>query len=612
MPEDDLFWIELHRKAANEIEEYFMAAGWHFIPLKDEEINKSYSGRKISFGWSLLFSFPCGTKKRLHLLIDKNFPYSLPRVALEDKSFYMKWPHVEEDGILCLGSKNSNAIDNSNIACMVFGAFRSAYELIEACLDESCFSDFDTEFNSYWCREEHDSEAFLSLLDDSRKTRKVMFANVKDRVLVCDDKKHGQRWINNFFTFKPEEKVTFKKGVFLWLSKPLRPPYPKSGKEVLSLIKECAEQSDAKIIGETLKDIPNTFPIFFGFETKNGPALGCFYTERPKTEKLPNGKEINPITNGFRPGKIPFKVITTRYLSKADIKPRKVDRVDHAWLHGRAVDETSNSIRNKSVAIIGLGAVGSFVAAILVKAGVGNIVLIDDDKLSWVNIGRHVLGAQHVGKYKSRALSEDLRRNHPNLNVIYDDPSIIQSVLLERIDVLQKCDIIIDLTADWIAKSILNEFWHRGMLSAPLVFGWTERFGVAGHAIALINKNHGCYQCGCNFDGGLLNPLTNWPEDMPVFQEPACGTVFQPYGPTEQGFSNSLISNLIIDVLMKNIEQSVHRVWVGPKKKINHYRGCISDDWKEITKHIEEHGGIVCRNWERRKDCPVCGKGYTR
>ena len=51
----------------------------------------------------------------------------------------------------------------------------------------------------------------------------------------------------------------------------------------------------------------------------------------------------------------------------------------------------------------------------LAKAGVGRLLLLDDDVLKWENIGRHLLGADRVGKSKSKALAEFLRRQLPHL-----------------------------------------------------------------------------------------------------------------------------------------------------------------------------------------------------
>jgi tRNA A37 threonylcarbamoyladenosine dehydratase len=52
----------------------------------------------------------------------------------------------------------------------------------------------------------------------------------------------------------------------------------------------------------------------------------------------------------------------------------------------------------KSVAIVGLGSGGGFVALALAMSGVGRFILVDDDTLEPANIVRHVADLRYVGK----------------------------------------------------------------------------------------------------------------------------------------------------------------------------------------------------------------------
>ena len=79
---------------------------------------------------------------------------------------------------------------------------------------------------------------------------------------------------------------------------------------------------------------------------------------------------------------------------------------------------------NKSkVAIFGLGGVGSFVVEGLVRAGVENFVLIDDDKICLTNLNRQIIATRKtIGKYKVEAEKERILEINPNANVeIYQE-----------------------------------------------------------------------------------------------------------------------------------------------------------------------------------------------
>ena len=60
-------------------------------------------------------------------------------------------------------------------------------------------------------------------------------------------------------------------------------------------------------------------------------------------------------------------------------------------------------LKKSKVAIFGVGGVGSFVAEGLVRAGVGNFVLVDDDLVCTTNINRQIHAtSKTVGKPRQR------------------------------------------------------------------------------------------------------------------------------------------------------------------------------------------------------------------
>ncbi len=71
-------------------------------------------------------------------------------------------------------------------------------------------------------------------------------------------------------------------------------------------------------------------------------------------------------------------------------------------------------VRNASVAVVGLGGVGSWAAEALARSGVARLVLIDLDHVAESNINRQVqaLGAT-VGQHKGEALRERVAGIHP-------------------------------------------------------------------------------------------------------------------------------------------------------------------------------------------------------
>lgn len=80
--------------------------------------------------------------------------------------------------------------------------------------------------------------------------------------------------------------------------------------------------------------------------------------------------------------------------------------------------EGVEKLNNAKVAIFGLGGVGSFVLEGLVRAGIGNFVLIDDDKICLTNLNRQILATRKtVGQPKVEVAKQRILDINPNANV---------------------------------------------------------------------------------------------------------------------------------------------------------------------------------------------------
>ena len=66
-----------------------------------------------------------------------------------------------------------------------------------------------------------------------------------------------------------------------------------------------------------------------------------------------------------------------------------------------------------SVAVCGLGGLGSNIAVSLARAGIGNIHLIDFDRVDISNINRQQYYISQIGEYKADALLNNLKNISP-------------------------------------------------------------------------------------------------------------------------------------------------------------------------------------------------------
>ncbi len=80
--------------------------------------------------------------------------------------------------------------------------------------------------------------------------------------------------------------------------------------------------------------------------------------------------------------------------------------------------EAIKKLENAKVAIFGIGGVGSFAVEALVRAGIGNFVLIDNDKISLTNLNRQIHATHKtIGKNKVDVMKERILDINPNAKV---------------------------------------------------------------------------------------------------------------------------------------------------------------------------------------------------
>lgn len=126
------------------------------------------------------------------------------------------------------------------------------------------------------------------------------------------------------------------------------------------------------------------------------------------------------------------------------------------------------------IAIVGCGAVGSYIADLLFKAGAGRLTLIDPQELRPGNLVRHIASADDVGKPKVVAVRNHLVRT----GLPVDDVKVrIVSVSTphDAIDITRAHTVIIDATADARASALLT--FAADDVGARLVAACLQREG---------------------------------------------------------------------------------------------------------------------------------------
>ena len=121
-------------------------------------------------------------------------------------------------------------------------------------------------------------------------------------------------------------------------------------------------------------------------------------------------------------------------------------------LEARHGKELQAKFTGSTVAICGLGGLGSNIAVALTRAGVGKLILIDFDKVDISNLHRQQYQADQIGLYKTEALTETLKRIAPYVEIVSHSVRMTEENFQE---LLQDADIICEAFDDAEAKAML-------------------------------------------------------------------------------------------------------------------------------------------------------------
>lgn len=121
-------------------------------------------------------------------------------------------------------------------------------------------------------------------------------------------------------------------------------------------------------------------------------------------------------------------------------------------LSERHGEKAQKSFEAATVAICGLGGLGSNIAFALARAGVGRLILIDFDKVDITNLHRQQYKANQTGSSKTEALKENLSEIAPYVTVETHTVRIDEE---NAETILEKADIICEAFDDAECKAML-------------------------------------------------------------------------------------------------------------------------------------------------------------
>lgn len=212
-----------------------------------------------------------------------------------------------------------------------------------------------------------------------------------------------------------------------------------------------------------------------------------------------------------------------------EIQIVKSKRVDYYHLCRQIGNDTS--LLNKRILLIGAGSLGSYAAKALVKSGIKEITIYDQDRLEDENIFRHTSGIFWTGHKKVYTLEYELENIHPEIHVHAVPSNIDDDLIIKEIE---KVDIIIFTVGSSDVQLHLNKLLKQSHCEKTVIYTWLEAGGTVSHILAVDYGKRGCYQClFTNEYGKLINNKVNQISDVALDRykiRNGCGATRVAYG----------------------------------------------------------------------------------
>ena len=148
--------------------------------------------------------------------------------------------------------------------------------------------------------------------------------------------------------------------------------------------------------------------------------------------------------------------------------------------------EAQKKLENSKIVIVGLGAIGSLTAELLVRSGVKHLILIDRDYIESSNLQRqHMFVVSDIGEPKVKVSEKYLKKINSKIKV----KSYFDNLDHTNIDLLDS-DLVLDCTDNLQTRFLINDYCKKNKIN------WIFSSAIKGHGYVFNVLPKGpCFNC---------------------------------------------------------------------------------------------------------------------
>ncbi len=172
-----------------------------------------------------------------------------------------------------------------------------------------------------------------------------------------------------------------------------------------------------------------------------------------------------------------------------DLMERDLQRYDRQMLIPNWGKEGQLRLKNAFVIVAGAGGLGCPVSTYLAAAGVGRILLLDNDCFELSNLNRQILGwEKDIGRSKTTAAQEKLHALNSDIEV---EARQVEITAANVCNLIRGSNVVVDAMDNWKTRFILNQGCIDSRI--PLVHAGIQ--GMSGQLTTIVPGEGPCLNC---------------------------------------------------------------------------------------------------------------------
>lgn len=172
-----------------------------------------------------------------------------------------------------------------------------------------------------------------------------------------------------------------------------------------------------------------------------------------------------------------------------------------SMIMARHTPQVHNKVKNAKVAVAGLGGLGSNIAVMLARIGVGQLLLVDFDVVEPSNLNRQCYSVGHLGMPKTEALKKQIQDINPFIKIQLRNVRVTENNVTE---LFEGYDIICEAFDKPAAKAVLVNTALERLPGVKVV----AASGMAGYEssnlIKTVRPMNRLYVCGDLENGAAI------------------------------------------------------------------------------------------------------------